>query len=188
MKTLFLVEKELYDGTQLRSLWAYLNHKIQGPSIVSWQGPCEVDFAHMVDGEDLNEGAAIRGSLMLHFVIELFGRDLAFAVALQRLFVAILKDELNQGAKILVKRPLVQRGDDLYWGQQKLSISIATVTPVSQMIHLAVNISNKGTPVKTCSLQDFKVSPKKLALKLMRLWSQEYDSILQATQKVRPVP
>lgn len=187
MKTLYLDQNLLYDGTQLKSLWAYLNHQVLGPSVVSWQGPCEVDFEHMVDGEDLNQRAAIRGSLMLHFVIEIFDRDLAFAVALQRLFVAILKDQLNQGSAILKKRPLVQKGDDLYWGQHKLSISIATVSPVSQLIHLAVNVSHLGTPVKTCSLQDFKISPKRFSLKLMELWSQEFDSILRATQKVRPV-
>ncbi|MBK7961060.1 MAG: DUF366 family protein [Bdellovibrionales bacterium] len=187
MKTLYLDQNMLYDGTQLKPLWAYLNYKILGPSVVSWQGPCEIDFEHMVDGEDLNEGAAIRGSLMLHFVFEIFDRDLAFAVALQRLFVAILKDQLNQGATALKKRPLIQKGDDLYWGKRKLSISIATVSPVSQLIHLAVNISNVGTPVKTCSLQDFKIAPKRLAERVMELWSQEFDSILRATQKVRPV-
>lgn len=187
MKTIFLKKKTKYDGTQLHSLWAYLNHQILGPSIVSWQGPCDIDFAHMVDGEDLNAKARICGSMMLHFIIEIFDRDLAFAVSLQRLFVAILKDELNQNCKALKKNALRQAGDDLYWGKKKLSISIATVSPVSQLIHLAVNISNKGTPVETCALEDFEVKPEKLAQTIMQKWSDEFASILQATQKVRPV-
>lgn len=187
LQTLFLQQNFPYDGTQLHSLWAYLNHNKLGPSVVSWVGPCQIEPVHMVDGEDLNAGAIIQGSLMLHFVIELFDRDLAFAVALQRLFVAIAKDELNSKAKILQAKPLRQSGDDLYWGSRKLSISIATVSPVSQMIHMALNVSNEGTPVPTCSLRDFKVAPRPLALRLMKSWSEEYSSIITATQKVRPV-
>ncbi len=187
LQTLFLQQKFPYDGTQLHSLWGYLTYKKLGPSVVSWVGPCHIEPKHMVDGEDLNAGAMIQGSLMLHFIIELFDRDLAFAVALQRLFVAMAKDDLNRQAKILKAKPLRQSGDDLYWGSRKLSISIATVSPVSQMIHLALNVSNEGTPVPTCSLRDLKVAPRSFALRLMKCWSEEYSSILTATQKVRPV-
>ncbi|MGZ3782751.1 MAG: DUF366 family protein, partial [Pseudobdellovibrionaceae bacterium] len=42
-------------------------------------------------------------------------------------------------------------------------ISIATKSPVSVMVHFAMNITNKGTPVKTLSLQDLKLEPKNVA-------------------------
>ena len=186
MKSLYLKKKQTYDGTQLKSLYAYLNHKMMGNSVISWSGPCDISFEHMLDGEDLLEKSAIRGSMMLHFIAEIFDRDLAFAVALQRLFVAIIKDELNHAIAVLKKDPLTQSGDDLYWGKKKLSISIATVSPVSQMIHWALNISNKGTPVATCSLEDFGVGPQEFAEKIMKLWCAEFESIIQATQKVKP--
>ena len=176
-----------YDGSQLKSLGAYLDHGLLGPSILAWKGSCDVDFKHMVDGEDLREASAIRGSMMLHFIIEIFDRDLAFAVCLQRLFVAMIKDELNQKEDILKKSPLIQSGDDMYWGKKKLSVSIATVSPVSQLIHLALNISNKGTPVETCALEDFKVNPDILAKRIMSQWASEFESIIRATQKVKPV-
>ncbi|MEK6556365.1 MAG: DUF366 family protein, partial [Bdellovibrionota bacterium] len=39
------IEKEFkYDGTQLASLFNYLNYGIVGDSIVSWIGPCDISF------------------------------------------------------------------------------------------------------------------------------------------------
>ena len=71
MKAQFLDSVEKYDGSQLVSLHNYLQHKLLGDSIVAWVGPCDVSIEHMVDGEDLLQNAEIRGSKMLHFLIEL---------------------------------------------------------------------------------------------------------------------
>ena len=70
MKSLFIKENFKYDGSQLRSLFAYLNYGLLGDSIVSWIGPCNVDFDHMVDGEDLLQKSEIRSDNMVHFIIE----------------------------------------------------------------------------------------------------------------------
>lgn len=184
MKTLFLKEKLNYDGTQLRSLFAYLDHKVQGDSCVSFIGACDISFEHMVDGEDLLERAEIRGSEMLHFIFEIFDRELVSGVFLQRLFASLISDEIYKTSKIKLDRD----GDDLYHEGKKLSISIATKSPVSVMVHFAMNISNQGTPVPTCSLQDFKINPQNFAQNLLTLISKEYDSILTARVKVRPIP
>ncbi|MGZ3782209.1 MAG: DUF366 family protein, partial [Pseudobdellovibrionaceae bacterium] len=66
-------------------------------------------------------------------------------------------------------------------------ISIATKSPVSVMVHFAMNITNKGTPVKTLSLQDLKLEPKNVAEDLITLFQKEFESIVMATQKVLPV-
>lgn len=186
MKTLFLQEEFTYDGTQLRSLFAYLGHGLLGDSVVAWRGGCEISFDHMVDGEDLREQAAIRGSRMLHLIFEIFDRDLFAGVALQRLTASIAKDLIEEKAKdIRLKR----EGDDLYWNGKKLSISIATRSPVSTMVHFAMNLSNAGTPVPTCALEeDFGLETKNFASELLRRLESEYESILDATRKVRPVP
>lgn len=189
MLTYFIEKKMTYDGAQLRSLYAYLNHGILGPSIVSFRGPCSISFDHMVDGEDLLAKAVIEGSDMLHFIIEIFDRDLFSGVALQRLFASICRDYLNpQAMRTLGDQGLVRDGDDIYFSDRKLSISIATKSPMSTMVHFAMNISNKGTPVKTLSLDDLGVKPEKAAEDIMNLFKTEYLSILAATQKVRPVP
>ena len=177
MKTKFLQVNEVYDGTQLVSLRAYLRHGLLGDSMVAWIGACEIPFEHMVDGEDLVAGAEIRGSRMVHFVIEKFDCTLLGAVALQRLLASIVRDYLGGG--------LVRAGDDLYLGDAKLSISIATVSPVSALVHFAVNVSNAGTPVKTLSLEDLKVDPRVFAQDILRLFAVECESIVEATRKVR---
>ncbi len=178
MKSKFLDSSELYDGAQLVSLRSYLKHGILGDSIVAWIGPCDVSLDHMVDGEDLLAGAEIRGSMMVHFIIEKFDSTLLAAVALQRLLAAIVRDELGG--------ELLREGDDIYsMDRRKLSISIATQSPVSSLIHFAVNVSNKGTPVKTLSLEDLKVDPRKFAESVMAKFCAEVGGIIEATQKVR---
>lgn len=188
MQSLFIKEKMIYDGQQLHSLFAYLTYGVLGNSIVSWIGPCKISFEHMVDGEDLLAESPIEGDEMLHFIVEVFDRDLFSGVALQRLFASMIRDYLQAEAKTALHgRQLERDGDDIFMGEKKLNISIATKSPVSTMIHLAMNITNKGTPVETCSLEDFKLDPEKVANDVMTKFQREFESILKATQKVRPV-
>jgi len=191
METHFIEKKFAYDGSQLRSLFAYLDHGVLGPSIIAWQGRCAIPFSHMVDGEDLLANAVIAGDEMLHFIIEVFDRDLFSGVCLQRLFASITKDYVNAMAishGTLGSHFLHRDGDDIYWGDSKLSISIATRSPVSTLVHFAMNITNDGTPVKTACLNDFKLDPRRVAEDLMTLFKKEFLSMVTATQKVRPVP
>ncbi len=178
-----------YDGTQLRSLFAYLDHGILGDSILAWIGPCHVSFDHMVDGEDLRDQSEIRGSRMVHFIIEKFGASLAETVAIQRLLSSIAKDVLLEMAGPQRASGIRRSGDDLYLlmpdGEGKLSISIATVSPVSGLIHFAVNVSNEGTPVKTAALEDLRISGKPFAEAILQSFSAEMTTIKEATCKVK---
>ena len=186
MKWKFLATQETYDGTQLISLQNYLQHKILGDSIVAWIGPCDVHVEHMVDGEDLLENAKICGSSMLHFIIEKFDSSLFAAVAMQRLFASVVKDEVQLLAKNREQAlALIREGDDLFVGGKKLSISIATQSPMSSLVHFAMNVSNAGTPVPTLSMQDLELLPKPFAESVMAKFCNEIESMVQATQKVR---
>ncbi|MCK6600123.1 MAG: DUF366 family protein [Bdellovibrionaceae bacterium] len=186
MKTKWISKNLTYDGTQLRPLFAYENFKISGNSIVSWVGPCDISFENMKDLEDVVAGSAIRGSKMLHFIIEVFHQNIFSGVCLQRLFASIVKDIVNQELSLIKKKILLYRsGDDLYFQDRKLSISIATQGVLATQIHFAVNVSNVGTPVKTLSLEDLKLNPKDIATKVMKVFSKEVDSIQFATVKVR---
>jgi hypothetical protein len=55
------------------------------------------------------------------------------------------------------------------------------------LIHFAMNISNEGTPVPTCSLEDFGLNPSSVARDLMDLFSKEFGGIQEATWKVKSV-
>ncbi|MDX9731734.1 MAG: DUF366 family protein [Bdellovibrionales bacterium] len=190
MKVQF-IDRELaneiaYDGSQLRSLYAYLEHGILGDSLIAWVGPCEVSLDHMVDGEDVLAKASIRGARMVHFVLEKFGATLPEMVAVQRLLASTVKDILSEKSDRLRLR---REGDDIYVGlpdgEGKLSISIATVSPVSGLIHFAVNVTNKGTPVKTASLEDLGVAARDFADQVLKQFGQELSSAREATQKVK---
>ncbi len=190
MKTFFYPKKLKYDGSQLRPLFAYENFNVQGPAIVSWVGACDVGFDHMVDFEDKIVKATIKSDLMLHFIVEIFPADLLAAVALQRLFATIVKTEIE---KALLKKDkasrvkFVRKGDDLYFGTQKLTISIASSSSVSSQIHFAINVTNSGTPVKTCALGDWKLNAKEISQACMKSFAAEFSDILFATQKVKPL-
>lgn len=191
MKSKFIAKQTDYDGSQLAPLYAYKNHKLHGDSIVAFIGSCNVAFPEMVDAEDLVAGAQIKSDLMLHFIVEMFNQNLMTAVSLQRLIVSIAQNILNSTSSVLKNNKLRRSGDDLYFDKNKksykLSISIASISPVSSMIHFALNITNEGTPVPTCSLADLKINPKVFAAQVLKAFSDEYQSIVEATQKVRPL-
>lgn len=188
MKSFWIDQKTKYDGTQLRSLYAYLGHGVLGDSIIGFRGPCEVTFEHMVDGEDLLAKSEIRGSDMLHFIVEVFDRPLWGAVALQRLMSATMMQLLQQKmSDLTMKSQLTRTGDDIFWKEGKLSISIATKSPVSSMIHFAINCDNEGTPVETSALKDFGLKPETIAKEFLKLIAQECADIVVATQKVKPI-
>jgi hypothetical protein len=106
-------------------------------------------------------------------------------VALQRLFASIVQSYIQEKTEF---RFLLRRdGDDIFWEDKKLSISIATSSPRSTMIHFAVNISNEGTPVKTCALEDFSLDSTVVAKNIMDLFVSEFHGIQEATWKVKAV-
>lgn len=182
MKSLFVTKKTDYDGSQLQPLYAYVNHKLHGDSIVAFAGACNVSLENMVDAEDFVVNAEIKSDSMLHFIVELFGQNLVTAVSLQRLLVAIAHNLLHEKGHTFVRK-----GDDLYQQNKKLSVSIASVSAVSAMIHFGININNEGTPVPTCALSDFGLDAHSFGQELLGRFSTEYVSIIEATQKVRPL-
>jgi hypothetical protein len=191
MKSKFLSKKMKYDGTQLKPLFAYENFGLLGHSIVSWIGACDIHFDHMVDLEDKIENSKICGDEMLHFIIEIFNDSLLSAVSLQRLFASIVQTEILKLNSKLNHRNFIREGDDLYFFKKnkkmKLSISIASKSVVSIQIHFALNVVNNGTPVPTSCLSELQIESRYLAAQVMKYFVEEFESILQATQKVRPL-
>lgn len=188
MKTLFVTTplKTLtkYDGSQLRPLFNYEHFGLKGDSILSWISPTDVTLTHMVDFEDKIEESKICGDKMLHFLIEFFPANLSTGVMVQRLLASVVKDLIQ--SKVSAAK-LSRKGDDIYVGSGKLSISIASVSAVSTLVHFAVNITNKGTPVKTSSLEDLKIKPDTFAKEILKTFAAEFEDVIWATQKVKPL-
>jgi uncharacterized protein len=142
-----------YNGSQLQSLFTYKNFGLKGDSILVFRGSCQVEQNEMVDMEDVAAQDWIYSEDMLHFIIEHFEMDLEKTVIRQRLLIATIKEELET----LGVSSLRRSGDDLYDGDRKLSVSIATLSPVSTLIHFGLNISSHNTPIATIGLSDLQI-------------------------------
>lgn len=197
MKIFFDDQKYIYDGSQLRSLHTYTKYKLSGNSILSWIGPCDIPQDKIVDQEDILEGQKIYSEDMLHFIVEIFDAKLMQMVLLQRLVCDLVRDEVYKISKAQIS--LTRKGDDLYFMAEpslekspvkdvdyKFNISIATVSPVSGLIHFGINISNQNTPVKSYSLKQISddINIPEFADKIMTRFKEEYEDIIFATQKV----
>lgn len=185
IKQHFIREKILYTGEQLCSHWILKQTGVLGDAIVSFKGGADVSVASLVDLVDVKENAPIWSSLMLHFIVEHFGISLENAVLRQRLLVTIIADELKKYPKA---KKVIRRGDDLYDGKKKLSVSIAAKSPVSCCIHTALNIDSVGTPVSTIGLADYNIDAKRFALNIMKNYGHENSQMSVACSKVRPIP
>ncbi|MCB0348696.1 MAG: DUF366 family protein [Bdellovibrionales bacterium] len=181
MKTKFIDQVTTYDGSQLRSLFAYQTQNLLGDSIIAWCGKCDITNANMKDGEDLFAGEKIYSENMLHFIVEAFEVNLRTMVSLQRLLTSIIKDQLTEMKPDLVLR---RDGDDIFMNDKKLNISIASIGPTSAMIHCGINISSHNTPVPTVSLEDLDIDAPEFADKILDAFSKEFESIKTACQKV----
>ena len=180
-----LIEKEIkYEGWQLAPHWIYKNFKIQGDAIVGFIGECEVKLAEMVDIEDVINNEPIYSKNMLSFITEQFNVELVEGVFRQRLLICTIKEALERRG-IKVERS----GDDLFVDGKKLTVSIATRSLTSILIHTGINIDSTGAPVKACGLQnDLQITDiKEFANEIMKNYSEELEDIVLASTKVRGV-
>ena len=184
MKTLFIDKEIKYIGSQLSPHWIYKNFKIQGDAIVAFCGECEVKLTEMVDIEDVINNEPIYSKYMLSFITEQFNVELVEGVFRERLLMCWIKEALE-------KRGFVVRrsGDDLFVNDRKLSVSIATKSMTSVLIHTGVNILSDGAPIPVSGLKsDLDIDDiKEFALEVMKNYSEELEDIVLASTKVRGV-
>lgn len=182
--TIRVLDDEIaYDGTQLAPHWIFDSFGIQGDAAVAFVGPVDVPLEHMVDRADVRDGLAISGDRMLHVIAESFGPDLDRAVFLQRLLV-LLAAELLAGEGVADLR---RSGDDLFIGEGKLSVSIATVSRVSCLVHFGLNVVTSGTPIRTAGLDPAGIDPRVFSQRLLAAYAEELEGMRLATTKVRGV-
>ncbi|NWG14926.1 MAG: DUF366 family protein [Acidobacteria bacterium] len=177
-----------YDGRQLSPHWLYRQFDLLGDAIAAFSGPCRVDLSEMVDLEDVKAAAPIYSPLMLHCIAEFFQTDLELAVNRQRLLIITAKELLEE----ITGRRVQRRGDDLYLPRPdgkpgKLSVSIATASPISTLIHTGFNIETESTPVPTVGLAELNLDVPAFAAELLHRYAAEVQDIWLARCKVRAV-
>jgi hypothetical protein len=184
METRFLEDEIPYTGAELRSQWIAQRAGLRGDSAVAFLGPCEVAPEHMVDQEDLEAGARIASPRMLHVIVEHPGLDVDDITVRQRLLMALAGEIINGHlGEALVRR----EGDDLYLRDRKLSVSVATTSPRSGLVHAGFNVRGEGAPVAAIGLEELGLDPRDFGEKLLGAYAAEIEGARRAAGKVRPV-
>ncbi len=172
-----------YDGTQMKSHWIYENFGLAGDAAVAFTGEVKVELDKMIDLIDVSRKESIYSPLMLNFLIEHFNPNLELAIYRQWLFMTLIKEELSQ-----FEVNVYRMGDDLYFNKAKLSVSVATVSSLSSLIHIGLNIRTEGTPVKTVGLTELGINDiNAFASTIMLKYKRELEHIYEARCKVRSV-
>ena len=175
-----------YDGSQLHSGWIESQTGLTGDTLAAFIGQCDVKPEHMVDLEDLSAGLAIRSNNMLHFIGEFTDRDLEKAVLKQRLLISQIQQLLSQYCPTL---SLFRIGNDLYESHTyKMTISVATTSDVSTLLHAGINIESEGTPVPTKGLHDLNIPPRQFAQEILKEFEEEMKGLTRDLTKVKKVP
>ncbi len=180
------LERELgYTGRELRSHFIREMSGITSDGMIAFWGPCEVSGDRLVDLEDAECGSVIVARSMLHFIGEHFQCSLREGNARLRVFASIAKETLEGN----IDDSAVERvGDDLFTGERKLSVAIATVSPVSVLFHFGINIDPAGAPVPAIGLEELGVEAGPFALDILERYTREHEQIEEAIRKVRGVP
>lgn len=184
MKTLYIDEEIKYIGSQLAPHWIYKNFKIQGDAIVAFCGECDVKLSEMVDVEDVINNEPIYSKYMLNFISEQFNIGLVEGVLKQRLLITTIKEALEKRGFAPTRS-----GDDLFINGKKLSVSIATKSINSVLIHTGLNILSEGAPIPVSGLKsDLNMTNiKEFAFEVMKNYNEELDDIILSSTKVRGV-
>ena len=184
MQTKLIEEEIKYIGSQLQPHWIYKNFKMQGDAIVAFIGECEVKLTEMVDIEDVINNEPIYSKYMLSFITEQFNINLVEGVFRQRLVICIIKELLEKRGVFVVRN-----GDDLMINGRKLSVSIATKSTTSILIHTGLNIESEGAPVKAAGLtSELGITDiRAFAQEVMTAYAEELKDIELASTKVRGV-
>lgn len=184
--TKFLSDKIPYTGAELAPHWIAARTGEFRSAVVAFRGPCLVATGEMVDLEDRFQNARIEAKEMLHFLGEWFEGDLSLAVARQRLLIAGFAEFIRARLTPERAKDIRRRGNDLFVGDSKLSVSIVTATPVSTLFHFGVNIDFTGAPVQAAGLELLGIDPAELASVTLSAWAEEWRSMEKARCKVAP--
>jgi len=200
MITKLLPAKQDYFGDQLSGVFSYKTCRAYEDSLIAFRGAADVK-EKMVDYEDVLNDDCIKAKEMVHFIMTIHGGSLREArlwqlMLMRQCYEAIdafktqsfSKDAPNPGASLRTAGRLGLCGDDIFFDDHKMSVSIATVSNNSKMlVHAGINIDDEGAPVKTFSLNKLDIFPNKFACTVLDKFAKEYTSVQKTLYKVLAV-
>lgn len=173
-----------YSGNELSPHFIQRHFKVPGDALVAFQGAANVPIDHMVDLEDVQANRPIYSPRMVHFLGEFFIDSLDQGILLQHLFVDEIYHRLWEILSEHPGTPLSKRGNDLFYDNRKLSVSIATRSPVSVLMHTGVNVETEGTPIPTSGLKELGINPATFAQEILGRFEFNWHYYKKARAKV----
>jgi hypothetical protein len=171
-----------YTGAELRSGWVASRTGLAGDAAAGFVGTCHVPTENLVDLDDARAGFFIKAASMAHVIAE-HGCTLEVGVLRQRLLIAILGEVLRARGKRMRRD-----GDDLYYDDRKLTVSIAAPSLASTcVIHLGINVDPAGAPVPAVGLLEMRQEPRDILHDLLTRYAGELATMAHAATKVKTV-
>ncbi len=171
-----------YDGSQLRRAFIHERYGVQGKAILVVRGPMNVSPENTVDTEDI--GSRIKGDDVLHILVDDPTVVDPIAAGLQqRLLVSVTKEILESATGKTLRR----EGDDLFFDDRKLTVSVFKPAGPGSLIHLGINVTTEGVPVEASSLRDlgYRGDPLNLGYRVARSFASEMEALVLDATKMR---
>jgi len=173
-----------YDGSQLHHAFAYEQAGELGATICYFKGQADVR-EHLVDLEDSLANDFIKSEEMWHFIIEIPEATITEMVVWQRLFITMCVDFLKKECK---DKQIIRMGDDIWIDLRKLSVSIATLSRFSGLVHVGINIKVGAEcpyigAIGLSKFTDDKYSSTTFS-EIAYVFAKEYEDVKNATYKV----
>ncbi|MHA1668499.1 MAG: DUF366 family protein [Candidatus Heimdallarchaeaceae archaeon] len=185
----------IYDGMQISAHYVAQKYNIIGNSILIFRGPMRLTKKEMLDLKDIiREGhlndVLISSNDSLHIIIEEFDLqppNIEIEYYRLRLLTQLVIEEL-----VKKKITVVRKGSDIYCGNKKLNVGIATIGLSSAKIHFGLNIKNTGFPshVNATGLLEIGFKEEEIRdwiLKIVEKYIDEVNAVKEDIVKTRPI-
>ncbi|MCG3225510.1 MAG: DUF366 family protein [Candidatus Heimdallarchaeota archaeon] len=179
----------IYDGSQLSSQYIANNYNVLGNSILVFRGGMSLSPAEMIDIKDIQRESHLAEILIssddsLHVIIEEFDiqpPNLEIEYYRLRLLTLLILEQLNlKGIKIQ------RKGTDIYIGEKKLNVAIASVGVTNSKIHFGLNVGNSGFPqhVNAIGLLELEFKDNQLKEWIISVVKQYIDEVQMVKEDV----
>ncbi|MHA1259819.1 MAG: DUF366 family protein [Candidatus Heimdallarchaeaceae archaeon] len=184
-----------YNGVQISAHYVAEKYNIIGNSILVFRGPMRLTKEDMLDLKDIIREGHLNDVLIssddsLHIIIEEFDLqppNIELEYYRLRLLTQLVIEELDKK-----KIPVIRKGSDIYFGNKKLNVGIATIGIASAKIHFGLNIKNTGFPshVNATGLMEMGFKEEEIKdwiLEIIEKYIDEVNAIKEDIVKTRPI-
>ncbi|MCK5832350.1 DUF366 family protein [bacterium] len=172
-------------GEEMAPHWAYRNFGLLGDSIVALRGNFNVPSEKWMDIEAIIHCRDVYQADMLHFVIEHFQSSIREMMMRQYILLSIVEEKLLHRMEETENR-LVRLGDDLFDGENRLTVTSANVTPVSAKFYLGIYLDSEANN-GIRGLKSYNVKALEFAELVINQYRAEMRRLEEKSWRVMPI-